>query len=243
MPKNRQNQLFLPQFLFFLKIYTLGSIFRLFWILGHQKWFFRISREISGFRAKFRAKFGGILSQKKTVIRSYLAKFSKKSYSVKNIEKLHRNVIQKVPLGLSTPLVARAIVIFQDFARNRRFRAKFRAKKSRMICQKKTVIRPYLAKFSKKSNSVKKIEKMCPNAIQKVPLGLRAPLVARAIDLDFFLCRTRPSIRRPPCQLIRSFGPSLSWPSGLCRPPAWDQKTPIWLFNDPKMIPNDPQTI
>ena len=77
-----------------------------------------ISREISGFRAKFCSKFGGILSQKKTVIRSYLAKFSKKSYSVKKIEKLHPNAIQKVPLGLSTPLVARTIVIFQDFARN-----------------------------------------------------------------------------------------------------------------------------
>ena len=104
---------------------------------------FRISREIS-------REFWWYLEPKKTVIRSYLAKFSKKSYSVKKIEKLHPNAIQKVPLGLSTPLAARAIVIFQDFARNSGFRAKFRAKKSRMICQKKTVIRPYLAKFSKR---------------------------------------------------------------------------------------------
>ena len=45
---------------------------------------------------------------------------------------------------------------------------------------------------------------MCPNAIQKVPLGLRAPLVARAIDLDFFLGRIRPSIRP-------SVHPQLMW--------------------------------
>jgi hypothetical protein len=70
---------------------------------------------------------------------------------------------------------------------------KMAASIGRKTSQKKTVIRPYLAKFSRKSNSVKSIEKVCPNAIQKVPLGLRAPLVARAIDLDFFLNRTRPS--------------------------------------------------
>ena len=157
-------------------------------------WFSRISREISGFRAKFRANFGGILSQKKTVIRSYLAKFSKKSYSVKKIEKLHPNAIQKVPLGLSTPLVARVIVIFQDFARNSGFRAKFRAKKWQDNLPKKNSNSALSRQIFKKIKFCKKNRKDVPKCYSESTLRPpRASCSARNRPRLFF--GANPSIR------------------------------------------------
>ena len=171
------------------------------------------------------------MSQKKTVIRSYLAKFSKKSYSVKKIEKLHPNAIQKVPLGLSTPLVARVIVIFQDFTQNSGFRAKFRAKKWRHLEPKKNSNSALSRQIFKKIKFCKKNRKDVPKCYSKSTLRPpRASCSARNRPRLFF--GAKPSVH-PSDQLISAFGPSLSWPSGLCRPPAWEFRSPKYTQNDP----------
>ena len=74
-------------------------------------------------------------------------------------------------------------------------------------------------KFCKKNR--KDVPKCYPESTLRPP---RASCSARNRPRLFFV----PDPPSVPHQLISAFGTPLSWPSELCRPPAWDQKSRKW---------------